>query len=120
MPLLRRAAEVRDPARGAEGQSSAIDGRTTRHAGYAVSRKKRKLVEEAFGWAKTNAGCAKIKMRGLARVRHHFTLAMAAYNLIRMPRLLAQARLSAKAGRSANPQGNDFLDPIRKRDPDYP
>ena len=74
-----------------KAKSSAIDGRTTRHAGYAVSQRKRKLVEEAFAWAKTIAGCAKVKVRGLARVRHHFTLAMAAYNLIRMPRLLAEA-----------------------------
>jgi transposase len=74
-----------------KAKSSAIDGRTTRHAGYAVSQRKRKLVEEAFAWVKTIAGCAKVKVRGLARVRHHFTLAMAAYNLIRMPRLLAEA-----------------------------
>jgi transposase len=74
-----------------KARSSAIDGRTTRHDGYAVSQKKRKLVEEAFAWVKTIAGCAKVKVRGLARVRHHFTLAMAAYNLIRMPRLLAEA-----------------------------
>jgi len=74
-----------------KANSSAIDGRTTRHAGYAVSQRKRKLVEEAFAWAKTIAGCAKVKLRGVARVRHNFTLAMAAYNLIRMPRLLAQA-----------------------------
>jgi transposase len=74
-----------------KAKSSAIDGRTTRHAGYAVSQRKRKLVEEAFAWVKTIAGCAKVKVRGLARVRHHFTLAMAAYNLIRMPRLLADA-----------------------------
>ena len=56
-----------------------------------MSQKKRKLVEEPFGWGKTIAGCAKVKVRGLTRVRHHFTLAMAAYNLIRMPRLLAEA-----------------------------
>jgi transposase len=68
---------------------SAIDGRTTRHAGYQVSQRKRKLVEEAFGWGKTIAGMAKVKVRGLERVRYAFTLAMAAYNLIRMPRLLA-------------------------------
>jgi transposase len=74
-----------------KAKSSAIDGRTTRHAGYGASQKKRKLVEEAFAWAKTIAGCAKVKLRGLARVRHHFTFAMAAYNLIRMPRLLAEA-----------------------------
>jgi transposase len=70
---------------------SSLDGRTTRHAAYRVSQRKRKLVEEAFGWAKTIAGLAKVKVRGLARVRHHFTLAMTAYNLIRMPRLLAEA-----------------------------
>jgi IS5 family transposase len=74
-----------------KARSSAIDGRTTRHAGYAVSQSKRKLVEEAFGWGKTIAGLAKVKLRGLARVRYHFTFAMAAYNLIRMPRLLAEA-----------------------------
>ena len=69
-------------------EADAIDGRTTRHAGYAVSLRKRKLVEEAFGWAKTIAGCAKVKVRGLARVGFHFTLAMAAYNLIRLPKLI--------------------------------
>ncbi len=71
-----------------KSKSSAIDARTTRHAGYAVSLRKRKLVEEAFGWAKTIAGCAKVKVRGLARVGFHFTLAMAAYNLIRLPKLI--------------------------------
>jgi len=70
---------------------SSIDGRTTRHASYAASQRKRKLVEEAFGWAKTIAGMDKVKVRGLPRVRARFTLAMAAYNLIRMPRLLAAA-----------------------------
>jgi len=72
-------------------KGSAIDGRTTRHEGYAVSQKKRKLVEEAFGWGKTIAGMAKVKVRGLARVRYQFTFAMAAYNLVRMPKLLAEA-----------------------------
>ena len=67
---------------------SAIDGRTTRRAAYAASQRKRKLIEEAFGWAKSIAGLAKVKVRGLARVRHCFTLAMTAYNLIRMPKLL--------------------------------
>jgi transposase len=70
---------------------SAIDGRTTRHPAYTVSQRKRKLIEEAFGWAKTIAGVAKVKVRGLARVRHCFTLAMTAYNLIRMPKLLGWA-----------------------------
>jgi transposase len=75
----------------AKVRKSSIDARTTRHAGYAVSLRRRKLVEEAFGWGKTIAGMAKVKVRGLRHVRHAFTLAMAAYNLIRMPQLLAQA-----------------------------
>jgi transposase len=75
----------------AKVKHSALDGRTTRHASYAMSIRKRKLIEEAFGWAKTVAGVAKVKVRGLPRVRFQFTFAMAAYNLIRMPRLLAAA-----------------------------
>ena len=68
----------------AKVRHSAIDARTTRHAAYVVSQRKQKLIEEAFGWAKTIAGMAKVKMRGIERVRHCFTLAMTAYNLIRM------------------------------------
>jgi transposase len=75
----------------AKARHSAIDGRTTRHATYAVSQRKRKLIEEAFGWGKMIAGMAKVKVRGLPRVRYAFTFAMAAYNLIRMPKLLAAA-----------------------------
>ena len=74
-----------------KARSSAIDGRTTRHVGYAVSLRKRKLVEEAFGWAKTIAGCATVKVRGLARVGFHFTMAMVAYNLVRLPKLIGGA-----------------------------
>jgi transposase len=74
-----------------KAKGSALDARTTRHHGYAVSLRRRKLVEEAFGWAKTIAGMAKVKVRGFRCVRHAFTFAMAAYNLIRMPRLLAEA-----------------------------
>jgi transposase len=86
---LRRKGVTPHVARKVKG--SAIDGRTTRHEGYKASQRKRKLVEEAFGWGKTIAGLAKVKLRGLARVRFQFTFAMAAYNLIRMPRLLAAA-----------------------------
>jgi len=75
----------------AKVKGSAIDGRTTRHESYKVSQRRRKLVEEAFSWGKTIAGMAKVKVRGLARVRFKFTFTMAAYNLIRMPRLLASA-----------------------------
>jgi hypothetical protein len=52
----------------AKVRHSTVDGRTTRHASYRASQRKRKLIEEAFGWAKTIAGLAKVKVRGLARV----------------------------------------------------
>ena len=68
-----------------------IDGRTTRHAGYAVSQVCRKRIEEVFGWAKTQAGQAKTRFRGRQRVEASFTLALDAYNLIRLPKLLAEA-----------------------------
>jgi transposase len=73
----------------AKARGSAIDGRTTRHAGYTASLRVRKRIEEAFGWAKAAAGFARTKHRGLARVGWQFTLAMAAYNLVRLPKLLA-------------------------------
>ena len=73
----------------AKVKGSALDGRTTRHAGYLVSQKKRKLIEEAFGWGKTVGTAAKTMLRGAARVGFQFTLNMAAYNLARLPRLLA-------------------------------
>jgi IS5 family transposase len=68
---------------------TAVDRRTTRHAGYAVSQRCRKRIEEVFGWIKASAGLAKVKLRGRARVDAAFTLALAAYNLIRLPKLLA-------------------------------
>ena len=68
---------------------SAIDGRTTRHAGYAVSQRKRKRVEEVFGWIKTVALQRKTRFRGLERVGWMFTLAASAYNLVRMRNLQA-------------------------------
>ena len=73
----------------AKTKGSALDARTTRHAGYAVSQKKRKLIEEAFGWGKTIGPIAKTMLRGLDRVRAQFTLTMAAYNLAKLPRLIA-------------------------------
>lgn len=68
---------------------TAVDRRTTRHAGYAVSQRCRKRIEEVFGWIKASAGLTKVKLRGRARVDAAFTLALAAYNLIRLPKLLA-------------------------------
>ena len=69
---------------------TAVDGRTTRHAGYAISQICRKRIEEVFGWMKASAGLAKVKLRGRAKVEATFTFAVAAYNLIRIPKLLAQ------------------------------
>ena len=75
-------------AQNVSGRRSAIDRRTTRHAGYAASQRIRKRIEEAFGWIKTIAGLRKTKLRGLAKVDWAFTFAAAAYNLVRLPRLL--------------------------------
>jgi IS5 family transposase len=72
------------------GRRSAIDDRITRHPDYAISQRIRKRVEEAFGWAKTVAGLRKMRHRGLLKVDWQFTLAMAAYNLVRLPKLLAE------------------------------
>ncbi|MCK4415268.1 MAG: IS5 family transposase [Candidatus Eisenbacteria sp.] len=69
-------------------RSSAVDGRTTRHAGYRVSQRKRKLVEQAFGWIKTVGGMRKARHRGVARVEWMFTLTIAAYNLTRIRKLV--------------------------------
>jgi len=69
---------------------SAIDSRTTRHAGYAISQRKRKRIEECFGWLKTIALLRKVRYRGIYKVRWIFTLACAAYNLVRMRNLAAQ------------------------------
>ena len=72
-------------------RKTAIDRRTTRHPGYAISQRLRKRIEEPFGWVKTVAALRKTRHRGAARVGWMFTLAMAAYNVIRIPRLLAAA-----------------------------
>ena len=71
------------------GKASAIDKRTTRHPGYAASQRIRKRIEEAFGWTKMIAGMRKTKLRGLPKVDWAFTFVVAAYNLIRLPKLLA-------------------------------
>ena len=69
---------------------SAIDGRTTRHGGYVVSQRIRKRIEEAFGWIKTVALLEKTRFRGIGRVGFAFTFAAVAYNLVRLPKLLAE------------------------------
>jgi transposase len=72
-------------------RKTAIDGRTTRHPGYAISLRCRKRVEEVFGWIKAQAGLAKVKVRSKPKVEAVFTFAAAAYNLVRLPKLLAQS-----------------------------
>jgi transposase len=72
-------------------RASAIDGRTTRHPGYAVSQQKRKRVEEIFGWLKTVGLLRKVKLRGVRRVGWLFTFAAAVYNLVRIRKLVEAA-----------------------------
>jgi transposase len=75
-------------AQNLSGRRSAIDRRTTRHRGYTVSLRIRKRIEEVFGWVKSSARQGKTRFRGLPRVRFAFTFAVAAYNLVRLPKLL--------------------------------
>ena len=91
MSELRDRAVSPHVAHNTSGRRSAIDDRIARHPGYAVSQRIRKRVEEAFGWAKTVAGLRKMRHRGLLKVDWQFTLAMAAYDLVRLPKLLAAA-----------------------------
>jgi transposase len=70
------------------GRRSAIDGRTTRHPGYAVSQRIRKRIEEVFGWGKEVGGMRRTRLRSLPRLGWAFTLRAAAYNLVRLPKLL--------------------------------
>lgn len=70
-------------------RKSAVDGRTTRHAGYGISQRIRKRIEETFGWIKAQAGLGKVKVRGRAKAEAVFTFATAAYNLVRIPKLLS-------------------------------
>jgi hypothetical protein len=85
--LLRAMRVTPHVAQNTSGRRSAIDGRTTRHGGYAVSQR----IEEAFGWIKTVAGQDKTRFCGLERVGLAFTFAATAYNLICLPRLLEPA-----------------------------
>jgi transposase len=78
-------------AQNTSGRRSAIDKRTTRHPGYAASQQIRKRIEEAFGWIKSVAGLRQTKLRGLAKVDWAFTFAAAAYDLVRLPKLIGSA-----------------------------
>ena len=68
---------------------SAIDARTTGHAGYSISQQKRKRIEEVFGWVKTVGALRKTRHRGLFKVGWVFTFTVTAYNLVRMKNLLS-------------------------------
>jgi transposase len=72
----------------AQKKNSSIDARTTRHAGYEVSMRKRKRIEEVFGWEKTIGGFRKLRHRGIEMVDHMFTLGTAAYNIVRIANLV--------------------------------
>jgi len=85
---LRCAAATPHVAQHDRNRRSAIDGRTTRHAGYAVSQQIRKRIEEAFGWGKVIGPLRKVKLRGIAKIDHLCMLTYAAYNLVRMRSLL--------------------------------
>lgn len=72
-------------------RKTVIDGRTTRHPGYAIKLHCRQRIEQTFGWIKTHASFAKVKVRSLPKVEAVFTFAAVAYNLVRLPKLLAGA-----------------------------
>ena len=87
---LRTLNAVPHVAQNCKGRKSAIDGRTTRHPGYAISQRLRKRVEEIFGWMKTVGNLRKTRHRGTERVAWVFTLTAAAYNLVRIRNLMAE------------------------------
>ena len=75
-------------AQNTAGRRSRIDALTTRHPGYAASQRARKRIEEVFGWGKTVGGLAQLKVRGLDKVKAVFLFSLAAYNIVRLPKLL--------------------------------
>jgi Transposase DDE domain len=85
---VRQANVTPHVAQNNRGRRSAIDERTTRHAGYAVSQRKRKGIEEIFGWGKTVGLLRKLRHRGIAKVRWIFKFTVAAYNLVRIRNLI--------------------------------
>ena len=86
-----------------KGRGSTPDGRTTRRAGYAVSRRRRKPVEEPFGWMKTVGGLAELRHRGEAMSSALHTFACAACNLVRMRKPLAEPALAQGNGAQTGP-----------------
>jgi transposase len=74
-----------------KSKGSGIDGRITQHPGYAISQKRRKRVEEIFGWMKTIGGMRQVKLRGLSNVESQFTFAASVFNLVRMRNIALEA-----------------------------
>jgi len=77
--------------KGAGRRGSAIDARTTRHAGYGASQKVRKRIEEVFGWMKAFGGLRRTRFRGRPRAELHSLTVATSYNLLRVSRLMATA-----------------------------
>jgi hypothetical protein len=86
---MRRLGVTPHVSQNTKRRRSAIDGRTTRHAGYAISVQFRKRIEEVFDWIKTVGALRKTRHRGTERVGWMFIFVAAAYNLVRIPKLLA-------------------------------
>ena len=86
---LRELQVTPDVAQNNTNRKSAIDGRTTRHPGYQISQRKRKRIEEIFGWLKSVGLLRKLRHRGTERVNWIFIFATAAYNLVRIRNLAA-------------------------------
>ena len=102
-PTLRAMTATPHVAQHTTGRRSAIDARTTRHAGYAISQRKRKLVEQGFGWMKTIGGLRKLRHRGGPLVTWIFTFTAAAYNIVRLRRLLDPRPYDRRANAHAAP-----------------
>ena len=85
-------AQNNGPAKIGKRRRSSIDARTTRHASYGVSQKRRKMIECIFGWGKQHGTMRKAKHRGVARIAGGFLLNLIAYNLIRIPKWLPHRR----------------------------
>jgi hypothetical protein len=90
-------------AQNTSGRRSRIDGRTTRHSGYAVSQRIRKRIEEIFGWVKATGGLRKTRHRGVTLVGWMFTLTVAAYNVVRIPKNRHRHRIGAPDDRENPP-----------------
>jgi len=89
--LVRELGATPHVAQNDTNRQSAIDGRTTRHAGYEISLSRRWLVEKVFGWLKQTTGIRQVKLRGLEKVQWLFVFSCAAYNLLRIPKLREQS-----------------------------